>query len=315
MYITKAASISYQDSFQNEALVEDLKTISKENALIEPDYDHIIDASALRRMSSVVKMAVASALECINQKELNPEAIIVGSAHGCPYNTKRFLQSIHTRKGKLLSPTPFMLSTHNSIAGQISLLTKNHCYNITHTQNSLSFEHALIDAQMLMEEGVEEILVGSSDELENDIYDHNLKLNNLLLVNGEGASFFLLRKHEHEKSSPEIKDIAAITFVEDLKLTIEQFLQKHQLNISDITTAVYSSSNETNKKLIQRSFSNSLLYDLHQYAHSYLTSSSLGLHIAYSQLKKTPHKYALVINNIITENLGLILIKQNHVVG
>ena len=313
MHITEASSISYQDSFQNESLIEDLKTISTDDALIEPDYDHIIDASALRRMSSAVKMAVATALECVNNSGLNPEAIIVGSAHGCPYNTKRFLQSIHTRKGKLLSPTPFMLSTHNSIAGQISLLTKNHGYNITHTQNSLSFEHALIDAQVLMQEGVKEILVGSSDELETDIYDHNLKLNNPSLVPGEGASFFLLKKQE--KASPKIKDVAAITFVEDLKLAIEQFLQKHQLNVSDIKTAVYSSSNETNKLKIQRLFSNSLLYDLHQYAHSYLTSSSFGLHIAYSQLKNTPHKYALVINNIMTENLGLILIKKDHVIG
>ena len=84
-----------------------------------------------------------------------PDAVIAGTGLGCLEDTEKFLGSIYTLQEHLLNPTPFINSTHNTIAGAIALAIKCHGYNATYTHRGFSFESALLDALMLASENPE----------------------------------------------------------------------------------------------------------------------------------------------------------------
>src|SRR5215211_5509305 len=129
MFINAASTISYQPTFGNNGFSLSWKEIDASSELIIPDYNEFIPAMDRRRMSHVQKMSIACAMDCLEQVELKqPEAIIVGTSMGCSINTKNFLDKILDAGEGPLSPTSFIVSTHNTIAGQIALLLKNHGY-------------------------------------------------------------------------------------------------------------------------------------------------------------------------------------------
>lgn len=127
----------------------------------------IPDAGVRRRMSRVIKSAVATAVECMGAVEKidSLDAIITATGWGCLADSERFLRNIIIDKEQLLNPTPFIQSTFNTIGGQIALLRHNHCYNVTYVNRSHSFEDALLDAMMRIADGESEnILIGAFDE-------------------------------------------------------------------------------------------------------------------------------------------------------
>src|SRR5688572_22443631 len=154
MFIAASSLISFQPTFRNPGFSGALEPLGKNGGLITPSYENI-PAMERRRMSTVLKSSLACALDCLEQSGLEqPDAIIVGTSMGCCIHTKVFLDKIHESDGRLLSPTSFIHSTHNSIAGQISLHLKNYNYNNTHTHGALSFEQALLDASLSLSEGL-----------------------------------------------------------------------------------------------------------------------------------------------------------------
>ena len=48
----------------------------------------------------------------------------------------------------ILTPTSFIQSTHNTVGGQIALGLECKGYNFTYVHASISFESALLDAQL-----------------------------------------------------------------------------------------------------------------------------------------------------------------------
>lgn len=164
--------------------------------LLHPDYKPYIQGPSLRRLSKVLRAGVASATSCLQHAGVaQPEAIVVGTGLGCLEDTTRFLSQLVENEENLLNPTPFIQSTHNTIAGQIALLLSCKGYNMTFTQKSLSFETALLDALMLMkEQEVRQVLVGGVDEF-NDESRALMQQEGCLsdrFFYGEGATFFLL---------------------------------------------------------------------------------------------------------------------------
>ena len=111
----------------------------------------IPDAGLRRRMSKVIKMAVATAIETIGGVEEidSLDGIITATGWGCLTDSERFLRNIIADKEQLLNPTPFIQSTFNTVGGQIALLRHNHCYNVTFVNRSHSFEDALLDAVLI----------------------------------------------------------------------------------------------------------------------------------------------------------------------
>lgn len=142
-----------------------INSISSSNS--ELDLKTLIpDANMRRRMSPIIKMGVSAAMDCLTRSsELTIDAIITATGLGCLADSEKFLKTIIENNEQLLNPTPFIQSTFNTIGGQIALITSNHCYNMTYSHREASFESALLDAIMLLNEGAENILIGSADEM------------------------------------------------------------------------------------------------------------------------------------------------------
>src|ERR1700744_5348555 len=155
VYIRAASCLSAQNTLTADDFLRDIKEYvgTRMNA-VEPDYKTYIDPKQARRMSHVIKMGVAAAQECLNQAAgYNPDAIITGTALGCVEDTVTFLSRIVEMHEEMLPPTAFIQSTHNTVAAQVALMLGNHGYNNTFVHKGISFENALIDALMLINEG------------------------------------------------------------------------------------------------------------------------------------------------------------------
>ena len=88
----------------------------------------------------------------------------------------RFLQDMLASDEQQLKPTPFIQSTHNTIASLIAILTGNHGYNATYSQGKQSLECALKDVQTQMSLGlIRSALVLEFDE-QVDAWDKVLSL-------------------------------------------------------------------------------------------------------------------------------------------
>jgi len=213
MYLGAASCISFQDTFGNENLPKDwdrlwnsLVEINAETQLIQPDYKEFVSPAALRRMSTVLKMGAAAGKSCLQQAGLeNCDAITVGTGLGCVRDTLKFLKAVYEDGEGGLSPTAFIQSTHNSIAGQLALMLGNHGYNMTHVQGALSLGYALSDAELLIGEGdAKTVLVGAVDEKTDELVELLSKLSEKadykLPVVGEGGAFFLASKEKLSSS-------------------------------------------------------------------------------------------------------------------
>jgi hypothetical protein len=197
MYLGPSSCISFQDTIGEENPWNVLEELSSESQLIQPNYKEFVKPALLRRMSTALKMGVAGGKSCLQQAQTaNCDAITVGTGLGCVRDTLRFMKVMYEENETGLSPTSFIQSTHNSIAGQIALLLGNHGYNMTHVQGGLSLGYALSDAELLLaEKDAASVLVGVVDEKTDELVELLDKLSATasypLPKVGEGAAFFL----------------------------------------------------------------------------------------------------------------------------
>ncbi len=248
MFIKATANISPQNTFGTTLpFGKPVEYFTNRLACIEPDYKNYIDAKQIRRMSRIIRMGVAAAIECLQQANLQqPDAITTGTAFGCLEDTGNFISRMVEFNETLLSPTSFIQSTHNTIGAQIGLMLKCNNYNNAFVHKGFSFESALLDGVMLLKENdAQNVLVGAIDEITNLSFEiinrfgfyKNENISNLSLYNskskgtiaGEGASFFLL------DNMPSANDYAKLiglhTFykpagIEEIKTQIDIFFRK-----------------------------------------------------------------------------------------
>lgn len=312
MYITAASTISHQPSFRNGGFSSSISPLCIDSAILHPDYGTFISAKDSRRLNDVLKMAIACSADCLTQAGLEqPEAVIVGTSMGCNHFTKTFLDKIIEADNGLISPTAFMLSTHNTIAGQISLFLGNRRHNMTHTQNSLSFEQALIDGMLCVREGCSHVLAGAADEMQNDLYDMHIRLNNRHLHVTCGASFFILAATNTGGSAIKLVDVGSFGLVDNMQETITNFLYTNDLPATGIDLVLYSSGNSETPNALRHIFDPPVLLDYQALSGAYYTNSAFALHYAVDMMRTSRVRNirrALICNNLIPENLGLILI-------
>ena len=164
MYIRATGNISPQKTFGHLPFMEDvLEYRGSRLHCAEPDYKQVIDVKYIRRMSRIIKIGVAAALECLQEAKLsNPDAIITGTAYGCMEDTGIFMKKLVENNEELLTPTAFIQSTHNTVGAQIALILSCNQYNNTFVHRGFSFETALLDAMMLLKDKeAENVLIGS----------------------------------------------------------------------------------------------------------------------------------------------------------
>lgn len=177
-------------SWQSEALLPDNNRLP----VVEPDYTQFIAPMQLRRMSKAVRMGVAAARMSLTGAGLErPDALSIGTAMGCLQDTEVFLAKMTEQNEQMLTPTAFIQSTHNTVAGQIALLTGCNGHNLTYVHRGLSTEHALINAWLYLKQHPgETVLTGGLDELTASSYTLMERAGVYAdTFAGEGAGFFL----------------------------------------------------------------------------------------------------------------------------
>lgn len=123
--------------------------------------DHIDDATVsqlvggaeARRMTPQMRRIVAAVRLALQQSGITlPDAILCETRWGCMAQSMRFLQDMLDNDEQQLKPTPFIQSTHNTVASLIAIMTGNHGYNATYAQELQAPSAAMndIEAQMAL---------------------------------------------------------------------------------------------------------------------------------------------------------------------
>lgn len=264
MFIKDLSCISPQYT-DDETFFESEPKVHRGNryTALEPGYGALIPAGLLRRMGKAVRMGVGAGLPLINK---NPglDGIILGTANGGLEDCLKFLNQIVDYKEGTLTPTNFVQSTPNAVAGNLALMSKNTGYNNTHVNKGLAFEGALLDALLLLEEKkAKTLLLGSIEEISD--YNYNIDMlagsfkkeesNAETLLNsgtpgtvcGEGAVMFVVEAERSVDSVAEIVDVEQISHADQdrLKEKLSRFLERNQLNYSDIDTLILGFSGDS----------------------------------------------------------------------
>ena len=196
--------------------------VNKKYMAAEPTYAEI-PPGILRRMGRSVRFGIGTAMPLIQKMKTAPDGFIIGTSIGGMEDCIKFLNQIIEYKEGQLTPTNFVQSTPNAVAGQLGLLTKNKGYNITHVHRGFSFEAAAIDAAMMIKEKPKTtFLLGTMDEISS--YHYNIeRLEGLYkdeevgikdfyttatkgTVAGEGAAMFIVNG-EAAGAKAQLKDI------------------------------------------------------------------------------------------------------------
>jgi 3-oxoacyl-[acyl-carrier-protein] synthase II len=331
-YIRSTAAISAQKSFGDVPfLAEPVEYSGTRLTAIEPDYKGFLDPKLARRMSRIIKMGVAAAMQCLRDAEITmPGAIITGTALGCQEDTISFLTRIIEMDEEMLPPTAFIQSTHNTVAAQIALMLKCHNYNNT------SFESALLDAIMLLKEGdANDILVGGTEEMTDTTFKILTRLglykrwpvSNLELFNtpskgtvgGEGAVFFTLTDKASDKNLAEL--VALRTFFKpegkaDIELMINKLLSDNSLTINDVDLVITGKNSDLKNDSIYNDLDRSIFANSAKafYKHlcgEYATSVSFALWLA-SNIIKTQTVPAVVADGEIGNIAPKTILIYNH---
>lgn len=339
VYINSAACISAQDTL-SENFSEHLKPENSTQVLkaIEPNYKEFIPPAMIRRMSKTVKMSsVASTLALKEAGIEKPDSIIVGTGMGCSQDSEKFLKNVLENNEEFLTPTFFIQSTHNTVAGQIALGLQCHGYNFTYVNTSSALEFSLLDAKLQILDGeAENVLVGSTDEktdrimelyqLSNTIKkEENLPSDYLNsktegVIWGEGSSFFVLGKEKTENSYGQLKDIQITNKLEsdETEKFIREFLVKNNLKNEEIDAVILGYSGDSKSDIYYKKASeifqnSSLLYYKHL-SGEFNTASGFSTFMACQILKNQEIPEVMMINDIKKDEIKNVLL-YNHLKG
>lgn len=339
VYINSAACISVQDTL-SENFSEHLKPENSTQVLkaIEPNYKEFIPPAMIRRMSKTVKMSsVASTLALREAGIEKPDSIIVGTGMGCSQDSEKFLKNVLENNEEFLTPTFFIQSTHNTVAGQIALGLQCHGYNFTYVNTSSALEFSLLDAKLQILDGeAENVLVGSTDEKTNRIMElyqlsntikkeENLPSDYLNsktegVIWGEGSSFFVLGKDKNENSYAQLKDIQITNKLEsdETEKFIREFLVKNNLKNEEIDAVILGYSGDSKSDIYYKKASeifqnSSLLYYKHL-SGEFNTASGFSTFMACHILKNQEIPRVMMINNIKKDEIKNVLL-YNHLKG
>lgn len=339
-YIKGISIISPQRAFGDHPFPEDVNTFSGTGYMkcIEPSYREFIDPMISRRMSRIVKMGVYSALNCMKTTGVDmPDAIIAGTGLGCLEDTEKFLSSVHTSEEKLLNPTPFIQSTHNTVAGAIALAVKCHGYNATYTQRGFSFESAIADALLQLNENpLKNILAGGFDEVTETSFEitsrlglwknHPVDSSRLYeyetrgSLAGEGAAFVML-SGKTGAGNVKLRSLETIytTNLSIVENRISEWLKREGLTPAGIGLAILGLNGDIKDRNFYSRLMNGLLKDnpVTGFKHlcgEYDTSASFALWLAWSVLNNRVPDLPSLNQISIPAQLSTVLI-YNHLRG
>ena len=337
-YINGLGCISAQETF--DTIFLEKAEINEKNTILAvktPVYKDFISPVAIRRMAKGVKNGiVASAMAMKDANVSTVDAIITGTGMGCIEDSEKFLKAIIENKEEFLTPTSFIQSTHNTVGAQIALGLQCKAYNLTYVNASVSFESALMDAKLkIEEEEANTILVGGIDE--NADYTISLfKLAGFIktesetpykvlnsktkgAVYGEGATFFVLENEKKTTTYAEILDVEIINRldVDEVEVKIKSFLEANKLKISDIDAIVLGFNGDIEfddyyKILSENSFKNLPQAYYKHLSGEYNTASAFGLWVGAKIIKTQEIPEIIRVNNLEKPAYKTILLYNQY---
>jgi hypothetical protein len=283
---------------------------------IEPKYEGI-PGNVLRRMSKSVRMGVGAALPLLMQ---SPDGILIGTGYGGMEDSVKFLKQIIEYEEGVLTPGPFVQSTANAIASQISLFNHNKGYNTTYVHRGLAFESALIDAAMLVKEHPgNSYLVGGVDEISGHHYRFEKAEGwyNKEGFAGEGAALFLV-SDSPAGALARVKGIATLQGEneDDVRTALALFLEQ-QLPVGEKPDLLISGEYGDDRALKWYQLCEAVLGQdvaVARFKHlcgEYPTASAFALWLACNRpLKGKDHQTILIYNNYKLSQHSLILLEK-----
>lgn len=350
VYISSASVVSPQQHYEHEGFLEDI-TSSPDGMLYikEPNYRKHINPVAIRRMSKMLKMGISAGMNALEQAGVEcPDAIITGTGRGSMVDMEHFLLDMIKLDEGALTPTAFIQSTYNSINGWLALQTKSNGYNQTYVNRGTSFELALIDAQMLLNEAseIQYVLAGCFDEITPDYVRVKSKVNywkepspeSLELLDhadtegtiaGEGAAFFTITNSK-EHALCALKNVTTLqdANTKDIINTIDNVLKSNGIALADIDVLLTGMNGDSSQQkiydqLINKTSDRTTIAAFKHLCGEYDTSSGFATWVATELFKqqnipdvltvrKGNHdsiKYMLLVNHYILNSTSIILLE------
>lgn len=338
VYIKGVGAISAQKTFDNTEFLGEIID-HQENSLpiVNPNYKDYIPPAAARRMSKGIKMGIVASKIAMEEAGItNVDAIITGTGLGCIKDSEKFVGAIIKDNEQYLTPTSFIQSTHNTVAGQIALGIGCKGYNFTYVHASVSFESALLDAQLQLEtDEAQNILVGGVDELTQhhiDIHtliDHVktaptaaselLNSNSKGAILGEGANFFVVSNQQQPSNYAEL--IAVETYntlaIENLESAAINFLKEYNLNTEDIDLLILGNNGDVDFDTYYNTLGEALFKNTQQAYYKHLigefhTATSFAVWLGARVLKSQAVPKAVKLNSIEASEVNTVLIYNQY---
>ena len=350
VYINSVASISPQKTFDNSVFLDEIIEYN-DNVItaFDPDYKQYISPAAARRMAKGIKMGVVASKIAMEEAGVETvDAIVTGTGMGCMIDSEKFVSAIIDNNEQYLTPTSFIQSTHNTVAGQIALGIACQGHNFTYVHSTMSVESALLDAKMQLEnDEANNILVGGVEELGahttkvhrtiNHIKPHPISISEMLksktqgAVFSEGADFFVLSNQKKESCYAEVVAVETLNTLakERVGSTIENFLKENGLASKDVDVVVLGNNGDVGYDDYYHSLSEGLFKNTQQVYYKHLvgennTVSGFGVWVAskilrsqsipeivkMNQIKDSEVETILCYNQYLGKNHSLILLKK-----
>jgi hypothetical protein len=341
-YIRGTGNISPQPTLENGRFPGEVSRFDTPFlAAVEPEYKNYIKPIQLRRMSRVLKMGVVAAGAALRQAGIEkPDAILTATGLGMMEETEKFLSSVIDNQEKLLNPTAFIQSTHNTVGAHIAVMLGCNKYNLTYVHGPVSFEAALLDTLLWIKENPgDHVLVGGAEELTDMHYRitksaHYWKtgqVDNLRLLEydspgtiaGEGAAFFMLSDTPAEGKCTMVRGVKTIYKPDNrqvLEGNIQDFLSAQGLQPGDIDLVLLGYNGDSRYDSIYGELEGSVFsgnatgYFKHLCGEHYLASSfAFWLADRILRDKKVPE---VVLRRELTVNVprNILIYNQNNLV-
>lgn len=267
-----------------------------------PDFKKYIEPRKLRRMSKLLRMTVSCANCCVeNMKGFELSGIIVATGLGCLDDTRKFL--VEYSQNNSASPTAFIHSTHNTIAGQLGLLLQSHSYNITHANTGACFENALMDAFLEDHNTNEWVLLGGVDEQIDWLDKLKIQLEDFSSLNlGSGCTFLALSATK-TNGAVALQDVDSFLLSNEIsaKNRILQFLEQNNITTGSLDLIL------TNQEIDIPDYGEVEQINYQSYCGSYFTNSTFGIEFAIQRIR-SGDKNVLIINHHEEKQIGLTLL-------
>lgn len=330
-YIHQSACISPQNTFGELLLNELVAYDNNQLHAIEPKYEGIPPAQ-IRRMGQALRMGVGSGLSLLKNNIV--DGIIIGTANGGIEDSISFLNQIEEYQEGRLTPTHFVQSTFNAIAGMLGMLMKNKGYNATHVHRGLAFENTVIDAYMLLKENEEaQYLIGAVDEISVRNYHMEsiagwykkelIKSDELFqhistgMLPGEGAAMFLVN-NKKENASAKLLAISQFysTNSNQILLELKNFLDQNNIDLESVDLLL--SGNNADVRFqefylsIENNFTSKPIVHFKKMFGDFQTVSALAVWLSTQLFRTTEIPEFMLKNKVNSNQIERILIYNNY---